>query len=155
MEKQQTYLDIEQVEKDEQYRKSQLDLGWTEAYCRCLDFLTKIDISHNAPYHQRNRYDNTITMKSSDPNHQSGPMWQREDCRATPKALVNLRVEHGRNPTFIPKHMRTRQRNTLDPDLRRILDCLSENRKTFLPTSSSSSSSLQNWWQHDAQDSKT
>ena len=46
--KQQTYLGIEQVEKDAQYRKSQLDLGWTETYCRYLDFLTKIDVSHNA-----------------------------------------------------------------------------------------------------------
>ena len=92
-------------------------------------------MSPTTPYHQRNRYDNTTTLKSSDPNHQSGPMWQREDYRATSKGLVNLRAEHGRNPTFIPKLLRTRQRNTLDPDLQRNLECLSENRKTFLPTS--------------------
>ena len=40
--------------------------------------LTTIDISHEAPYHQRNRYENTITMQSNDPNLQSGPMKNRE-----------------------------------------------------------------------------
>ena len=43
-----------------------------------LDHLTTIDISHNTLSHQRNRYENTITVKSSDPNHQPGPIWQRD-----------------------------------------------------------------------------
>ena len=127
---------------------SQLDLGWTETYCWYLDYLTTINISHNAPYHQRSRHENTITMKSSDPNHQPGPMWKREDCRATTKALVTLRAEQGRNPTFIAKSLRTRQRNTFDPDLQRHLVWLSENWNTYFsePTSSSSSSWSQSWW---------
>ena len=81
---------------------------------RYLDYLTTIGISHKAPYHQRGRYENTITMKSSDPNHQPGPMWKREDYRATTKALVTHFAEQGRNP--IPKPLRTRQRNTMGPD---------------------------------------
>ena len=46
---------------DEQYRNTQLANGWTETYCRYLDCLTTIDISQNAPYHQRSRFENTVT----------------------------------------------------------------------------------------------
>ena len=65
-------------QNDEQYRISQLAIGWTETYCRYLDYLTTIDTSHHAPYHQRSRYESTITMKKNDPNPQSGPVWKRE-----------------------------------------------------------------------------
>ena len=38
--------------------------------------------------------------------------WLIEDYRATTKALVTLRAEQDRNPTFIPKLLRTGQRKT-------------------------------------------
>ena len=81
-------------QNDEQYRNSQLDLGGTETYCLYLDNLTTIDIFHNAPYLQRSRYENTITMKSSDPNHQSGPMWKREDYRLPHSDIQELGTQH-------------------------------------------------------------
>ena len=83
-------------QNDEQYRTSQLAIGWTETYCRYLDYLTTIDISHHA-------LESTTTMKSNDPNPQSGPMWKREDYRVTTKAVLSLREEQGRTNTYIPK----------------------------------------------------
>ena len=79
-------------QNDEQYRTSELAIGWTENYCRYLDYLTTIDISRHAPYHQRKRYESTITVKL-----QSGPMKIREDYRATAKVLLSLREEQGGN----------------------------------------------------------
>ena len=66
-------------ENDEQYRTSQLKNGWKETYWRYVDYLTTVDISHNAPYHHRNKYESTITMKRSDSNLQAGP--PAEQCR--------------------------------------------------------------------------
>ena len=66
-------------QNDEQYRTSQLAIGWTENYCHHLDYLTTIDIFHCAPYQLRSCCESTVTMKSNDPNPQSGPMWKRED----------------------------------------------------------------------------
>ena len=40
-------------QKDEKYRESSRVHGWTEDYCRYLDYLTTIDISCSAPWHQR------------------------------------------------------------------------------------------------------
>ena len=91
-------------------------------HTECIWTTSRRSTSPTTPYHQRNRYDTTITVGSSSPNHQSGPMWQREDYRVTTKGLVNLLAEQGRNQTFIPKLLRTRQRSTSDPDLQRNLE---------------------------------
>ena len=47
-------------QNDEQYRTSQLAIGWTETCCWYLDYLTTVDISHHAPHHQRSRYESTF-----------------------------------------------------------------------------------------------
>ena len=47
-----------------------------------------VDISYTAPNHQRSRYENTITMKSGDPDLQAGPMAKREDFKKTTKNVV-------------------------------------------------------------------
>ena len=59
-------------------RESQKVHGWTEDYCRYLDYLTTIDISHSATWHQRNRYENTILLGSND-DEQAGRMRARKD----------------------------------------------------------------------------
>ena len=41
--------------KDEVCRASQLVHGWTEEWVKYLDYISKIDISHDAPYRQRLR----------------------------------------------------------------------------------------------------
>ena len=68
---------------DEQYRSSQMAHGWTEAYCRYLDYLVTVDTTHVAPHHQRHRYEGTITMKCSDPDLHLGPLKDRDDYQAT------------------------------------------------------------------------
>ena len=74
-------------QNDEQYRESQKDHGWTEDYCRYLDYLTTIVISDSAPWHQRNRYENTILLVSNK-DKQAGPMRAREDFRSTTHNLT-------------------------------------------------------------------
>ena len=46
-----------------QYRNSQPAHGWTEEYCRYRDYLTTIDISDTAPWHQKHRCECTITVR--------------------------------------------------------------------------------------------
>ena len=136
---------------DERYRNSQLAVGWTETYCRYLDYFTTVDITHYAPHHQRKQYESTITMKCNDPNLQSGAMRIRDDHRTTTKLVLGLREEEGRTNTYIPKTQRTKQKNTLHPELQQRVEWLSQQWEEYLSqvTSSSSSSSwTQNWWQN-------
>ena len=84
--------------------------GWTEEYCRYLDYLTTIDISYTALWHQRDRYESTITLACNDEDRQAEPMKARKDFRLTTKILASLRQEQGRQNSFIPKNGRTRPR---------------------------------------------
>ena len=134
----------ERWQDDERYRTSELADNCTEVYGRYLDYLTTIDMSHEASYHQRNRYENTSTMQCHDQNLQY-------DYRATTEALVTLGEEHGRTNTYIPNKDQTRQRSTLDPKIQQYLVWRSQQWRTHFTsttTSSSSSSSWsQNWWE--------
>ena len=49
-------------QEDEKYRNSQKVHGWTENVCPYLDHLTTIDISFTAAWHQRHKYESTITL---------------------------------------------------------------------------------------------
>ena len=111
----------------------------------------RIEISWNAPYHQRNRYENTTTMKSSDPNLQAGPMCKSEDYKATTKLLLSLREEKGKAITCFPKKKRTRHRNVLDTKLQQRLEWLSQTWRTYFSTTSSSSSSRSHSWWRETQ----
>ena len=69
-------------QSDEKYRKSQKVHGWTEDQCRYLDYLTTMDISCSATWHQRNRNENTIFLVSNDDDdRQAGPMRARKDFK--------------------------------------------------------------------------
>ena len=46
-------------QNDEECRTSQFANGWTETYCKYLDYLTTIDISYNATWHTRNLFPTT------------------------------------------------------------------------------------------------
>ena len=74
--------------------------GWTEEYCRYLDNLTTIDISHTAPWHQRHRYESTIPLVCNDDDRQAGPMTARKDFKPTTKILASLRQQQGRQNPF-------------------------------------------------------
>ena len=49
-------------QNDEVYRESQLVHGWTDEWVKYLDYISEIDIIHNAPYRQRQRYESTVYM---------------------------------------------------------------------------------------------
>ena len=84
-----------------------------------------IDISYSAPYHHWSRYENTITMKSGDPDLQASPTAKREYRKRTTKMLFSLRKELGKVNSFIPQEKRTGQRDKLDPTLQERLKWLS------------------------------
>ena len=50
-------------------------------YCRYLGYFTTIDISYTAPWHQRHRYESTITLVCNDEKCQAGPMKARKDFK--------------------------------------------------------------------------
>ena len=141
------------------YRISQQAHGWTEEYCRYLDYLTTVDISHTALWHQRHQrhqrhqHESTITFVCNDEDRQAGPMEARGDFKPSTKFLASLRQEQGRQNSFLPKNERMRQRPS-DEALRADLEWMSQNWTTYFSQLSSSSSSSQNWWQHDNQDSQ-
>ena len=58
--------------------------GWTD-FCLFLDHLTTIDISYTAPWHQRHRYESTITQVWNDVDRQAGPMRARRDLSPPPE----------------------------------------------------------------------
>ena len=77
---------------DEQYRESQKAHGWTEEYCKYLDYLKTIDvILTTRPCAQRHRYDSTITVAMTAKYRQCGPMnRRRSDYIPTTNALIGL-----------------------------------------------------------------
>ena len=109
-------------QNDEIFRASQVAIGWTETYVKYFDYLTAVDIKHDAPHRQRNRYENMIFMRSDDPDSQAGPLWKREDYKTSTSALMCLQQEQGKGMPHIPMPMRTRQHNTLDRRIQQNLE---------------------------------
>ena len=65
---------LARFQEDEWYRHSQIEkLGWTEAFCRYLDYIVTIDISHQASQVQRHGYESTVHLKWGDSTRQLGP----------------------------------------------------------------------------------
>ena len=81
--------------------------GWTEEYCRYLDYLTTIDISYTASWHQRHRSECTITLACNDEDLHAGPMKATRDFKPTTKILTSLRQE--KKVDRIPLFRRTRE----------------------------------------------
>ena len=130
-------------QENEKYRKTQQAHGWTEEYCRYPDYLTTIDISYIAPWHQRHQYESTITLACNDEDRVAGPMKARKDFRPTTKILAQVfdKNKDDRIPLFM-KNKRMRER-LFDEALRAELEWMSQNWKTYFSQPSSSSSSTQ------------
>ena len=62
---------MDRWQNDEVHRESQLAHGWTGEWVKYLDYISEIDISHNAPHRQRLRYENTVFMIDVDSNKQA------------------------------------------------------------------------------------
>ena len=115
---------------------------------------TTIDITYVATSEQRHRYESTITLACNEKDRQAGPMNARKDFKPSTQFIAGLRQEQGRHNSYIPNNEKTRQR-PFDEELQAKLEWMSQNWRTYFAQSSSSSSS-QNWWQHehDYQDSQ-
>ena len=107
--------------------------GWTEEYCPYLDYLTTIDISYTAPWHQRHRYESTISLACNDEDRRAGPMEARKDFKPTPRILASLRQERRQQNSVIPKNERMRRR-PFDEALRAELEWMSQNWKNLFLT---------------------
>ena len=86
-----------------------------------MDCLTMFDISYTAPWHQRHRYESTITLMCNDDDRQAGPMNARKDFEPTTKIFSSLRQEQGRQNSSFPENERMRQRQ-FDEALRAELE---------------------------------
>ena len=108
-----------------------------------------IDNSYSSPYHHWSRYENTITMKSGDP--EACLAAKREDFKKTTKMLYSLRKEQGKVNSSIRQEKRTGQRDELDPTLQERLEWLSRHRREAFSTISTSSTPAwtRNWWSDD------
>ena len=116
---------MDRWQNDEVYRESQLVHGWTD-WVKYLDYISEIDISHNAPYRQRLRFENTVYMRGVDSNEQAGPLCQRPDFKSSANAHVSLRRAQGKGVLDIPIKLLTRQDNTLNPAVQQHFEWLSE-----------------------------
>ena len=125
-------------QKNEVHRECQLVHGWTDEWIKYLEYISEIDISHNAPHRQRLRYESTVYMRGVDSNKQAGPLCQRPDYKSSANALVILQRAQGKGVPHIPIKERTRQDNTLDPEVQKHLEWLSFNWPTYFSSSSSS-----------------
>ena len=138
---------MDRWQNDEVYRESQLVHGWTDEWVKYLNYISKIAISHDAPHRQRQRYESTVCMRSVHSNKQAGPLCQRPDFQSAANALVSLQRAQGKGVPHIPKKLRTRQHDTLDPAVHQHLEWLSFNWPTYFSSSSSSTwTESPTWW---------
>ena len=138
---------------DEKYRAPQLAHGWAGTRVRYLDYISKIDISHEAPYRQRLRYESTLKMSGVDSNEQAGPLCQRPDYKSSAQALVSLQRNQGKvYLTF--RCTRGKDKIThLDRAVQQHSEWLNFNWKTFFSSSSSSTmAESPTWWSSSSWD---
>ena len=142
-------------QNDEVFRESLLVHGWTDEWVKYLDYISEIDICHNAPHRQRLRYESTVHMRGVDSNKQAGPLCQRPDYKSSANPLVSLQWAQGEEVPHIAIQERTRQDNTLDPAVQQHLQWLSFNWPTYFSSSSSSiSKDNSTWWSSSSWDHK-
>ena len=86
-------------------------------------------------------------LRSVHSNKQAGPLCQRPDYKSAANALVSLQRAQGKGVPHIPKKLRTRQHDTLDPAVHQHLEWLSFNWPTYFSSSSSSTwTESPTWW---------
>ena len=139
--------------KNEVYQASQLVHGWNEEWVKYLDYISNIDISHDAPYRQRLRHERTMYVRSVDSNKQAGPLCQRPGYKSSADSRVSVQRAQGKGVLHIPMHWRTRQNNTLDLAVLQHLELLSFNWKTYFSSYSPPKwTESPTWWSSSSWD---
>ena len=91
------------------YRTSQTVHGWTEEYCRYMDYVAFVDISFAATWSERSRYENNLTIGIND-GPLPGPTRLRPNFPRAARTRAALRHELGRMNPYILKSLREWQR---------------------------------------------
>ena len=124
-------------QNDEQYRTVH---GWTEEYCRYLDFIASVETSHVATCKERERNENNLSLGTYG-GPPPGPTTRREDFPRASRTPAAIRNEEGQMNSFSPKPLRERRR-PFDEKLRPDLDWHSWNWNVNWSRASSSSSTV-------------
>ena len=83
------------------YRASQTVHGWTEEYCRYLEYLASIGMSHVATWKERSRDEHRLVPKLNNGPH-PGRVANRGDFPQAARALAALQRQQGRVNLRIP-----------------------------------------------------
>ena len=106
----QKHINNDRWQNDEVFRESQLAHGCTEEWVKYIDYISKIDISHDAPYRQRLRYENTVYMRGVDSNKQAGPLCHGLIVNHQQMLLSAFNELKAKGISHVPMHLRTRQK---------------------------------------------
>ena len=85
--------------RDETFHQSQFENGWTEAWCKYLDYIANIDISHQAPPEQRNRKIELYHFRYDSEKINKKTMKARPDYQMATSAMRSVNHEAGVKPT--------------------------------------------------------
>ena len=81
-------------QNDATYKKSQQDIGWSDAWVRYLDHIAQIDYSHNAPHEQRSINLNLIYLRYVDEDRQATPLSRRPRFEEAKTARTTISDRH-------------------------------------------------------------
>ena len=138
---------LDRFQRDETFHESHLAHGWTEAWCKYLDRIANIDISHQASSEQRARYPELYHFRYASDN--LGPMKARSDYYMATRAIESMNNEAGQKPQITSKTSKTRD---LDPQKREWLIWLSQNLETYVADDRHTVSWSSTQWYHRSKD---
>ena len=101
------------------FHESRLVHGWIEAWCRYLDYVVNIDISHQAPPEQRSRYTELNHFGYDSEEFNTKTMKARPEYKMAASAIRSVNQEEGLTPQIMLKS--NTARDDLDPQKRNWL----------------------------------
>ena len=102
---------LDRFQRDETFHENQKAHGWTGAWCKHLDYVVNIDISHNGSPEQRARCTGLYHFRYASDN--LGPTKARPDYHIATRAIISMNKEAGQKPQTTSKSGKAR--NDLDP----------------------------------------
>ena len=85
---------LDRFQNDEVFHASQRQHNCTEEWCKYLDYVRTIDITHRAPPEQRERYDALYHFRYHPKFMERGPMKSRPDYHETTRAIKGANRRH-------------------------------------------------------------
>ena len=86
---------LDRFQNDEVFHASQLQQNWTKEWCKYLDYIRTIDISHRASPEQLERYATLYHFRYDPKQMERGPKKKRPDYHQTTRAIVSMNKEAG------------------------------------------------------------